>query len=131
MCPSIFGGCPYSATAVDTNTLEHFDEVYIPVAQDRRRVDVLINPSDKSLLTVLEKREGTDAEELNNVLTRLGPIVSRRRVCGDLWLCTRAVNRPTSSGANPKTKLKPKSCAKNKTESQIRSKKFSNVAKLF
>ena len=34
--------------AVGTSTLEHFDGVHIPVAQDRRRVDVLIGQSDKS-----------------------------------------------------------------------------------
>ena len=69
--------------AVDTSTLEHFDGVHIPVAHDRRRVDVLIGQSDKSLLTVLEEREDMDPEEPNYVLTRLGSITSGGRVCGD------------------------------------------------
>ena len=68
--------------AVDTSKLEQFDGVHIPVVPDRRRVDVLIGQSDKSLLTVLEEREGMDAEEPNYVLARLGPIASGGRVCG-------------------------------------------------
>ena len=70
--------------AVDTSTLEHFEGAHIPVAPGRRRVDVLIGQSDKSLLTVLEEREGMDPEEPNYVLTRLGPIASGGRVCGRL-----------------------------------------------
>ena len=69
--------------SVDTSALEHFDGVHIPVAPDRRRVDVLIGQSDKSLLTVLEEREGMDPEEPNYVLTRLWPIASGGRVSGD------------------------------------------------
>ena len=69
---------------MDTSTLEHFERVHIPVAPGRRRVDVLIGQSDKSLLTVLEEREGMDPEEPNYVLTRLGPIASGGRVCGRL-----------------------------------------------
>ena len=42
----------------------------------------------------------------------------------------RVVNGPTSSGPNPKINLKPKSCPK-KPESWVRSKKFSNITKLF
>ena len=66
--------------AVDISTQEHFDGVHIPVAPHRIRVDVLIGQSDKSLLTALEKCEGTDPEEPNYVLTRLGPITSGSRV---------------------------------------------------
>ena len=69
--------------AVDTTTLKHFDGVHILVAPDRRRVGVLIGQSDKSLLTVLEERKGIDPEEPNYILTRLGPITSGGRVCGD------------------------------------------------
>ena len=42
----------------------------------------------------------------------------------------RVVNWPTSSGPNPKTNLKPKSCPK-KTKVKFGLKNFSNVAKLF
>ena len=42
----------------------------------------------------------------------------------------RIVNGPISSGPNPKTNLKPKSCPK-KPKSYVWSKKFSNLAKLF
>ena len=60
-----------------------FDGVHDPVAPHRKRVDVLIGYSDKSLLIVLEKCEGTDPEEPNHVLTRLGPIASEGRMYGD------------------------------------------------
>ena len=66
--------------AVDTSTLEHFKWVHIPVVPDRRRVDVLIGQGDKTLLTVLEERESIDPEELNYILTRLGPIASGGRI---------------------------------------------------
>ena len=62
--------------AVDTSGLLHFHEVDIPEAPDRERVDVLIGQSDKSLLTVLEEREGAHPEEPNYILTRLGPVAS-------------------------------------------------------
>ena len=51
--------------AEDTCGLPHFNGVDIPEAPDRERVDVLIGQSDKSLLTVLEKREGAHPEEPN------------------------------------------------------------------
>ena len=41
-----------------------------------KNVDSLIGQSDKSLLMVLEKREGLNADELNLVLTRLGLVAS-------------------------------------------------------
>ena len=62
--------------AVDTGVLLHFHGVDIPEAPDRERVDVLIGQSDKSLLTVLEEREGAHPEEPNYFLTRLGPVAS-------------------------------------------------------
>ena len=62
--------------AVDTSGLLHFHGVDIPEAPDRERVDVLIGQSDKSLLTVLEEREGAHPEEPNYVLTRLGSVAS-------------------------------------------------------
>ena len=46
--------------AVDTTTLKHFQGVHILVAPGRAHVDVLIDQADKSLLAVLEKREGAD-----------------------------------------------------------------------
>ena len=61
---------------VDTSGLPHFDGVYIPEAPQRERVHVLTGQSDKSLLIVLEEREGAHPEEPNYVLTRLGPVAS-------------------------------------------------------
>ena len=66
--------------AVDISEFEHFEGVEIPVAPGRDRVDVLIGQSHKSLLTVLEEREGAGPEEPNLVLTRLGPVASGGRV---------------------------------------------------
>ena len=66
--------------AVDTTTLKHFQGVRIPVAPGRAHVDVLIGQADKSLLAVLEEREGADPEEPNYVLTRLGPIASGGKI---------------------------------------------------
>ena len=70
--------------AVDVSGREHFVGVYIPVAPERERVDVLIGQSDKALLAVLEEREGVDPEKPNYVLTRLGPIASGGRAGGNL-----------------------------------------------
>ena len=69
--------------AVDISEFEHFEGVEIPVAPGRDRVDVLIGQSHKSLLTVLEEREGAGPEEPNFVLTRLGPVASGGRVPTD------------------------------------------------
>ena len=66
--------------AVDTSTLGHFDGVHIPVAPERKRIDILIGQSDKALLTVLEERESGDPDEPNYALTRLGLIASGGRV---------------------------------------------------
>ena len=66
--------------AVDTTTLKHFQGVHIPVAPGRAHLDVLIGLADKSLLAVLEEREGSDPEEPNHVLTRLGPIASGGKI---------------------------------------------------
>ena len=65
--------------AVDISGLEHFVRVHTPVAPEWGRVDVLIEQSDKALLTVLEERDGADPEEPNYVLTRLEPITSGGR----------------------------------------------------
>ena len=70
--------------AVDVSGLEHFVGVHIPVAPERRRVDVLIGQSDKALLAVFEERESVDPEEPNYVLTRQGPIASGGRASGNL-----------------------------------------------
>ena len=92
--------------AVDTSMLEHFDGVHIPVAPDWRHVDVLIGQSDKSLLTVLEEREGMDLEEPNYVLTRLGLIASGGRLCGDFGtsncLCTTRISVGSAINVNCK-----------------------------
>ena len=61
---------------VDTSNLKHFTGVKIPTLPYRKSVDILIRQSDKSLLMVLKRREGLDADEPNCVLTRLGPVAS-------------------------------------------------------
>ena len=70
---------------VDTSNLKHFTGVKIPTLPNRKNVDILIGQSDKSLLMVVEEREGLDADEPNYVLTRLGPVASggRMNVCSD------------------------------------------------
>ena len=62
--------------SVDTSGLEHFDGVNIPTLPYKRCIDILIDQTDKFLLTVLEDREGIRPEDPNYVLTRLGPIAS-------------------------------------------------------
>ena len=66
--------------AVDTAALEHFSGVEFHVVPGRRRIDILIGQSDKTLLTVLDECEGTDPEEPNYVLTRLEPVASGGRI---------------------------------------------------
>jgi len=61
---------------VNYSVLEHFNGIDITIAPDRDNIDILVGQSDKSLLTVLEEREGTDPDQPNLVLTRFGPIVS-------------------------------------------------------
>ena len=61
---------------IDTSNLKQFNRVKIPTLSNRKNVDILIGQSDKSLLMLLNKREGPDAVELNYVLTRLGPAAS-------------------------------------------------------
>ena len=62
--------------AVDITTLEHFNGVQIKVVPERKRIDILIGQSDKTLLAVLDEYESADPEEPNYVLTRLGPVAS-------------------------------------------------------
>ena len=71
---------------VDTSKLEHFSDIGIPVIPYRRSIDILVGQSDKTLLTVLEEREGYDPDQPNCVFTRLGPIASGGRldVCFNL-----------------------------------------------
>ena len=66
----------------DENTLPHRVDigVKIPTLPNRKNVDILIGQSDKSLLMVVEEREGLDADEPNYVLTRLGPMASGGRM---------------------------------------------------
>ena len=65
---------------VDTSNLKHFTGVKILTLPNRKNVDILIGQSDKSLLMVLEEREGLDADEPNYVLTRLGTVASGGRM---------------------------------------------------
>ena len=66
--------------AIDITTLEHFNGVQIEVVLARKRIDILIGQSDKTLLAVLYKYKGADPEEPNYALTRLGPVASGGRV---------------------------------------------------
>ena len=68
--------------AVDTSKLKHFHGVEIPVTPERKCVDILIGQSDKALITVLKELEGSNSNESNLVITRLGPIASGGRVLG-------------------------------------------------
>ena len=70
--------------AVDTSRLKHFNGIKIPVISNRKRVDILIGQSDKSLLTVLSAREGA-SNEPNLVFTRLGPVASggKTQICSN------------------------------------------------
>ena len=68
--------------AVDTSKLKHFHGVEIPVIPERKCVDILIGQSDKALITVLKELEGSNSNEPNLVITRLGPIASGGRVQG-------------------------------------------------
>ena len=53
--------------AVNINEFEYFEGVEFTVASGRDRVDLLIGQSNKSLLTVLEKRQGAGSEKPNFV----------------------------------------------------------------
>ena len=69
--------------AVDTRKLKHFYGVEIPVVPERKFLDILIGQSDKALITVLRELEGSNSNEPNLVITRLGPIASGGRVLGN------------------------------------------------
>ena len=66
--------------AVNVEKLEHFQGVTISVIVQRNSIDILIEQSDKSLLTVSEERESKHPDHPNYVLTRLGPIASGGRL---------------------------------------------------
>ena len=68
--------------AVDTSKLKHFHGVEFPFIPERKCVDILIGQSDKELITVLKELEGSNSNEPNLVITRLGPIASGGRVQG-------------------------------------------------
>ena len=68
--------------AVDISKLKHFHGVEIPVIPERKCVDILIRQSDNALITVLKELEGSNSNEPNLVITRLGPIASGGRVQG-------------------------------------------------
>ena len=105
--------------AVDTTTLKHFQGVHIPVAPGRAHVDVLIGQADKSLLAVLEDREGADPEEPNYVLTRLGPITSGGKINANTSssnsLSTLRVNIQSKAPVN----AAPCDCTKLKKENAV------------
>ena len=113
--------------AVDTTTLKHFQGVHIPVAPGRVHVDVLIGQADKSLLAVLEEREGADPEEPNYVLTRLGPIASGGKINANTSssnsLSTLRVNIQSKAPVNAApcdcTKLKEENAALKKALSEL------------
>ena len=65
--------------AVKVAHLKHFLGVNIPTIPDRNKIDILIGQSDKQLLVVLDEREGSNPEEPNFVLTKLGPMASGGR----------------------------------------------------
>ena len=66
--------------AVDTSKLKHFHGMEIPIIPERKCVNILIGQSDKALITVLKELEGSNSNEPNLVITRLGPIASGGRV---------------------------------------------------
>ena len=61
--------------------MKHFKGVEIPMLSNRKSIDILIGQNNKLLLAVLKEREGSNFEEPNLVLTRLGPIASGGCVC--------------------------------------------------
>ena len=61
---------------VNTTGLDHFHGVEIPTIPHHKNIEILIEQSDKVLLTVLEEQEGQKPDDPNYVLTRLGPIAS-------------------------------------------------------
>ena len=65
---------------MDISALEHFKGTLVPVAPDRKRINVLIGQSLKQLLTVFEKRKGASPKEPNYVLTRPGSIAGGGQV---------------------------------------------------
>ena len=84
-----------------------------------------INSIDKRTITrcltkILRKTKGLN-QNLNSLF-------EKRLYWAACW--ARVVNWPTSSGPNPKTDLRPKSCPK-KPKSLVRSEKISNVGILF
>ena len=68
------------SNAVDTRKLKHFHGVEIPIIPEQKCVDILIGQSDKALITVLKELEGSNSNESNLVITRLGPIARGGRV---------------------------------------------------
>ena len=80
--PAFFDDKSTLPHAVDMSKLKHFHGVEIPVIPERKCVDILIVQSDKELITVLKELEGSNSNEPNLVITRLGPIASGGRVQG-------------------------------------------------
>ena len=98
--------------AVDITTLEHFNGVQIEVVPERKRIDILIGQSDKTLLAVLDEYEGADPEEPNYVLTRLVPVVSGGRVSSAAHKSSLSTLRVQTSNAD----CSPCDCSKLKVE---------------
>ena len=77
--------------AVKEAHLKHFLGVNTPTIPDRNKIDILLGQSDKELLVVLDEREGSNPEESNFVLTRLGPIASDGRAGENQFMTRRAL----------------------------------------
>ena len=78
--------------SINVNKLDHLKDIEIPTISSRKTIDILIEQTDKLLLTVLEKRESTNLNDPNLVLTRLGPIASGGRFCKSVTSCKVKVN---------------------------------------
>ena len=66
--------------AVDTSRLSHFEGIKVPVIHNRKCVDILMGQSDRALLAMLKKLEGSSPHERSLSFTRIGPIASGGRV---------------------------------------------------
>ena len=66
--------------SINVSKLNHFKGIKLPTIPSRKNIDILIGQTDKSLLTVLEEREGSNSDDPTLVFTRLGPIASGGRM---------------------------------------------------
>ena len=84
----------------------------IEIVPERKRIDILIGQSDKTLLAVLYECEGADPEESNYVLTRLGPVASDGRVSSAAHKSSLSTLRVQTTNAD----CSPCDCSKLKKE---------------